>query len=207
MASSLPIGRGMPISRPLMIVLAAAVLAAVGFYATQGGRDTAGVTAPVTEASSSPAPPQAVANSDAGAKSDKSDKSDKTANKSSTHASATKPGAADKSRRATSTTTAGVPRPVQKALHARKLVVLFFHARGPADDRATARAVAAVRGERGTAVFSAPIGRLSDYRGVIGELGISQAPAVVIIGKDRAARVVQGYIDPATLAQDVADAR
>jgi len=102
---------------------------------------------------------------------------------------------------------AGVPPKVQRAINARKQVVLFFYKPGSADDRATARGVAALRGRRGVAVFMDPIGRLAKYRGLIGELGITQAPVVVIVNKDRTARVVEGFVDPATLAQDVADAR
>jgi hypothetical protein len=102
---------------------------------------------------------------------------------------------------------AGVPIAVERALDARKRVVLFFYKPGAADDRATARGVDDLRGTRGLAVFEDPIGRIAKYRGLIGELGIAQAPAVVIVGKDRQARVIQGYVDPATLAQDVADTR
>jgi len=101
----------------------------------------------------------------------------------------------------------GMPPAVARALDARKTVVIFFRGSGSADDRATARAVAGVRGDRGVVVFSDRIGRLGRYRAVVGDLGISQAPAVVIVDRSRSARVVQGYVDPATLAQDVADSR
>ncbi|MEX2023902.1 MAG: hypothetical protein WD993_02350 [Thermoleophilaceae bacterium] len=165
------------ISRPILIALVAAVVAAVAFYATQGGREATDAAAPGAPATTAQSPP---------------------ADKDSTSP------VASRERRKLGK---GVPAPVRRAIAARKLVVLFFYERGAADDRATARGVAALRGRRGVAVFSDPIARLAHYRGVIGELGISQAPAVVIVGRDRAARVIEGYIDPATLAQDVADAR
>jgi hypothetical protein len=101
----------------------------------------------------------------------------------------------------------GVPLAVARALGRRKTVVILFRGSGSADDRATGRAVAALRGQRGVAVFTDEIGRLGRYRAVVGELGISQAPAVVIVDRGRSARVVEGYIDPTTLAQDVADTR
>lgn len=177
----------MPISRPLLIALVAAVVAAVGFYATQGSRNAADDPAPVA---STPAPPAEPA-------------APKAKETRTEVASIAKRAERSRAKREAS---AGVPRPVQRALDARKLVVLFFYKPGSADDQATARGVSALR-SRNVAVFTDPVDRLAKYRKLIGQLGISQAPAVVIIRKDRTARVVQGYIDPATLAQDVADAR
>jgi hypothetical protein len=168
----------MPISRPMLIVLVAAVVALVGFYATQGARQSSDdVSAPVAQAPEVAATPPA--------------------------AKAPAKPKAERKRAGT----AGVPIAVERALDARKRVVLFFYKPGSADDRATGQAVDGLRGTRGLAVFTDPIGRLAKYRGLIGELGIAQAPAVVIVGKDRSARVIQGYVDPATLAQDVADTR
>jgi hypothetical protein len=188
----------MPISRPILIALVAAVVAAVGFYATQGARE-ASDDAP-SEVASNPAPPAAVQDTPpAKAKRDQAPAKEDRASASVAVERADRV----RSRREAA---AGIPLPVQRALDDRKLVILFFYKAGSADDRATGRSVAALRGPR-VAVFSDPVGRLAKYRGLIGQLGISQAPAVVIIRKDRTARVVEGYIDPATLAQDVADAR
>jgi hypothetical protein len=162
----------MPISRPLLIVLAATMLALVGFYATQGSRDASSGGDDAAEVAP-PAPSSDTVRADA----------------------------ADTSKRR------GMPLAVARALNSPKLVVLLLRGSDSADDRAAARAVAGLRGQRGLAVFSDRIGRLGRYRAVVGDLGISQAPAVVIVDRRRSARVVQGYIDPATLAQDVADAR
>lgn len=186
----------MPISRPLLITLIVAVLAVVGFYATQGSRDSTDPVAPVAPAE--PASPAA--------KGDRVATPDRQTAKVDEAAAPEGSGrAGDGSRKASRP--AGVPRPVERALDARKRVVLFFFKPGSADDRATAAGVAALRGQRGVAVFTEPISRLARYRGLIGELGISQAPAIVIVGKNRQARVVEGYVDPASLAQDVADTR
>jgi hypothetical protein len=113
-------------------------------------------------------------------------------------------------------------------------VVLFFFQRGSADDAATAKAVAAVRRRGGAKVFQAPISRLAAYRAVTAGSGVSQAPAVLILRKRTggaqsgssgggrnagrssvgpaperlvSAQLVEGFVDPETLLQQVADAR
>jgi hypothetical protein len=201
----------MPISRPLLIALVAAVVAVFGFYAAQSMRNSTDASAPVVATAPSEAPTDAPeasrpSKSQAPSRSRASSKSSTAHRASATGKSsvARKPRAA---RKPATARAAGVPAPVGRALDARKRIVLFFYKPGSADDRATARAVAELRGQRGLAVFTDPIGRLARYRGVIGELGISQAPAVVIVGRNRTARVIEGYVDPATLAQDVTDAR
>ena len=178
----------MAISRPLQIVLAFCVLALVGFYATQGARQSTG-----DEGADVVTPPPIADNASTGG----AGKPD-----------AVKPDAAKAAeRRREAAERRGMPLPVARALADRKIVVLFFGGAGSTDDRETGRAVAALRGQRGVAVFADRIGRLGRYRAVVGELGISQAPAVVIVDRARSARVVEGYVDPATLAQDVADTR
>ena len=180
----------MAVSRPLLIALVAAVVAVVGFYASQSMRNSTDASAPVIAT----APSEPPATEDASSRAARKPVGESPAGKSPRT-------------RERSPERVGVPGPVGRALDARRQIVLFFYKPGSADDRATARAVADLRGRRGLAVFTDPIGRLARYRGVIGELGISQAPAVVIVGRDRSARVIEGYVDPATLAQDVADAR
>jgi len=173
------------ISRPLLIALAAAIVALVAFYATQSGRTGDDSTAAPAEAPAAPAKPEIAAEAD----------------------TAAKPGTTADAGPAERPADAGVPTPVRRALAGKGKVVLFFFRPGSADDRATGRAVARLRGTPGISVFSAPIGDLFEYRAVVDGLGISQAPAVVIVAGDGSARVVQGYVDPATLAQDVADTR
>lgn len=223
----------MPISRPLLIALAVAVLALVGFYATQGSRDAVD-SAPVAPAV--PAPPaadsgsaadepaadgtkadgpSAVAKVDETAKPAKQPQADKAkpgADKATAKADEAGADAADKADakaksgdRAAARKVSG-PVAVERAIDRKQRVVLFFGTPRGADDRATARAVVAQRG-RGVVVVLEPLANLSRYRDLIGGLGISQAPAVVIVGRDGAARLVEGYVDSATLAQDVADAR
>ena len=100
----------------------------------------------------------------------------------------------------------GVPPKLGKALQAKRTIVLFFR-QSAADDDATAAAVRSVRGTKNVAVFTAPISKVARYRRVINNLGVTQAPAVVIVGKDRKARLLEGYIDPLSLRQQVKDAR
>lgn len=101
---------------------------------------------------------------------------------------------------------AGVPPDVGRALRARRVVVLFF-GQGGADDQATATAVASLRDLKGVAVFTDGIQNLGKYTGVVTGLGVAQAPAVVIVGPRRRARLIEGFIDSGTLTQRVLDAR
>jgi hypothetical protein len=192
----------MPISRPLLIALVAAVLAVVAFYATQGSRDSTG------GAPGAVAPPPTAATDAATARPGDGASPGSQAKHGAAGVAARKADAAQAAvRRRARAERRGMPPTVARALDARKTVVLFFRGSGSADDHATARAVDGLRGQRGVVVLADRIGRLGRYRAVVGELGISQAPAVVIVDRTRAARVVEGYVDPATLAQDVADAR
>ncbi|MEA2178630.1 MAG: hypothetical protein QOG77_1927, partial [Solirubrobacteraceae bacterium] len=45
------------------------------------------------------------------------------------------------------------------------------------------------------------------YGRLLENLGVSQAPAIVVIGRSGKARLVEGYVDGPSLAQVVADAR
>jgi hypothetical protein len=98
------------------------------------------------------------------------------------------------------------PAAVARAIGQRRVVVLAFFQPG-ADDRATASAVSSLRGRRLAAVFTDKIDNVSRYEPVVGALGIHQAPAVVIVDSKRRARVIEGYVDPESLAQEVADVR
>lgn len=178
----------------MLIALVAAVLVLVGFYATQGARDSSGGSDSAAEVAPLPAP--------LGESASRPDAT-RTAKVKQDGAEARR--AAE--RRREQTERRGMPLGMARALEERRIVVLLFRGSDSADDRAAGRAVAALRGQRGLAIFSDRIGRLGRYRAVVGDLGISQAPAVVIVDRGSRARVVQGYVDPATLAQDVADAR
>jgi hypothetical protein len=104
---------------------------------------------------------------------------------------------------------AGLPRPVASALNAGKIVVLFFYEPAASDDQATRAAVRAVR-RAGTggrvALFQDTVSHISSYRRVVGSLGISQSPAMVVIDRNRRAELMQGFVDSGTIQQTVRDA-
>ena len=62
-------------------------------------------------------------------------------------------------------------------------------------------------GDVGAAACSSDtVARISNYRRVVGSLGISQTPAMVVIDKNRNARLFEGYLDAGTIRQSVTDA-
>jgi hypothetical protein len=191
----------------MLIALVAAVLALVGFYATQSARNSSGGSESAAQVTPPPTPPsEPLSRADASSSAEPNAKraeEPQTAKAKQDRAEASR--AAEQRRERAKRR--GMPLGIARALEERRIVVLLFRGSDSADDRAAGRAVTALRGQRGLAVFSDRISRLGRYRAVVGDLGISQAPAVVIVDRGRRARVVQGYVDPATLAQDVADAR
>ena len=102
---------------------------------------------------------------------------------------------------------AGLPRAVAVALAKGQTVVLFLSDGKAADDRSTAKAVAGLKGDvPNVKIFKDRLSRLGSYRAIVGRVGVSQVPAVVIV-RGSQARVVEGYVDPETLRQQVLDAK
>jgi hypothetical protein len=99
-----------------------------------------------------------------------------------------------------------VPNKVDRAIRAHKRVVLFFRQNG-ADDSATARAVSDLRKRTKALVVSDSVNNLASYGEVVQSVGVARAPSVVIIGRTGRAQLIEGYIDPEALAQEVADTR
>jgi hypothetical protein len=56
------------------------------------------------------------------------------------------------------------------------------------------------------AVFRDRVDNLADYGPLAAGLGISRAPSVVVVDRDRRARVLEGYLDRGSLRQAVRDA-
>ena len=95
---------------------------------------------------------------------------------------------------------------MRRALIARRPLVLLFADDAGADDAAARRAVRSLRARRSdVAVFSDEIGEVGRYRDILAGLPISQVPAIVIVPRERRARLVEGFVDEASLRQDVAD--
>lgn len=182
----------MPVSlpRPALLGIAGLVLVMAAFLATRGsggdpggGADAGTTTPPLTS--------QAQLERERAAKG----KADKPASKAA-------PGDNDVG------AVVGVPTRVARALGERKVVVLLFTQRGPADDTATRLAVSQLRKDGSkAAVFTDSIAHLERYRRIVADLGVSQAPSVVIIDRQRRASLHEGYMDDASLRQLVRDAR
>ena len=99
-----------------------------------------------------------------------------------------------------------VPRPVANALAAGNVVVLLLVEPGSAEDEATARSFSAVSRLNGAKAFRAPIAKVGDYAGIVANLGITQAPAVVIVRPDlKAVPPIEGYVESGYLLQQVKD--
>lgn len=194
----------MAVPRPILLAVIGVVLLVATFMATRGSSEkTSSSSAPAAKAPApaAPSPSQAAAPA---AKPSKTASQPKTQS-SSAQASKTKAhgkSAKAPARRASSAS----PAAVERALARHRVVVLAFFQPG-ADDRATRSAVQALSRRHVATVFTERIGRIGRYRSIVGSLGVNQAPAVVIVDQKRHARVVEGYVDAETLAQEVADAR
>lgn len=195
----------MTLPRPVLIALLGLALVAAAFLATRSANDTGGA---VTSTPAVPAPPKAAI----------------PARKPGARKSVPAPGRpADRSRAAGRPATAQKPAarpkpatppsqpakvlPAIRALGRGDVVVFFFTRPGPADDTATRRAVRSLSGEKGVSVFTAGLNELETYRPILSGAGVSQVPAVVVVRAGKKARLIEGFVDSATLRQTVADAR
>jgi hypothetical protein len=99
------------------------------------------------------------------------------------------------------------PRKVARAVREnRRVVILFQNPRG-LDDQATAEAVRALRGQTSAKVFVDDIRSVDRFGPIVEDVGVNQAPSIVIIDRRGKARLIEGFIDSGALAQEVADAR
>jgi hypothetical protein len=100
----------------------------------------------------------------------------------------------------------GLPGNVARALSRGDVVVLLLTQPDGGDDAATRESVRVLRRMRRVTVVADTLDDVGDYSRVVGNLGISQAPATVIVRPDGKAQLVEGYIDAGSLAQQVLDA-
>ncbi|MEX2196429.1 MAG: hypothetical protein WD844_14185 [Thermoleophilaceae bacterium] len=98
----------------------------------------------------------------------------------------------------------GVPAGLEQAIEKGQVAVLAFTQEGGAEDDAVRAAVGSLSG---VPVFVDDVTEIAEYRKVVGELDLDRAPAVVIVRADGKAEVIEGYVDPGSLAQQVEDAR
>lgn len=102
---------------------------------------------------------------------------------------------------------AGLPASVALALAKGQTVVLLLTDGKSADDRSTTNAVRSLKGKAPKAlIVTDRLKNLGSYRAIVSRVGVTQSPSVVILSGSKA-RVVEGYVDPETLLQQVLDAR
>jgi hypothetical protein len=96
----------------------------------------------------------------------------------------------------------------ERAVAQHKKVVIFFKNPRALDDKAVADSVRSLdRKTKNVVVLSDDLRNVDNYGKLLENLGVSQAPAIVIIGRSGKAKLVEGYIDGPSLVQVVADAR
>jgi hypothetical protein len=99
-----------------------------------------------------------------------------------------------------------VPPAVSTALASGNVVVLLFAEKGAADDEAISQRFGALSQLNGVRTFRAGIDEIGRYSGIVARLGVTQAPAIVIVRPDlRAVPPIEGYVDSQFLLQRVKD--
>jgi hypothetical protein len=88
----------------------------------------------------------------------------------------------------------------------KKVVILFTNKRG-LDDRALGPVIRDVDRRTKALVLSDPVDAVDRYGKLVQDLGVSETPSIVIIDSKGKAKLIEGYVDSATLTQAVADAR
>ena len=107
----------------------------------------------------------------------------------------------------------GVPRTnshlkAERAVADHKKVVIFFQNPRALDDKAVADSVRSLdRRTKNVVVLSDDLRNVDNYGKLLENLGVNQAPAIVVIGRSGKAQLVEGYVDSTSLVQVVADAR
>jgi hypothetical protein len=188
----LPTAPRIDLPRPALIAALGVFVLLATFLVTKAG-DSVG-----TAAAPAPAPAKTAA-------------APKKTTTATAHAKPAKPAKPDKPAQPAVAAGAGLPRDVAHALNSEKVVVLFFYEPAAADDQATRTAVKAVQSAAPAAargrvrLFQDKVARISHYRRVVGSLGISQSPAMVVIDRSRKAQLLQGYLDAGTIRQTVRD--
>ena len=101
----------------------------------------------------------------------------------------------------------GLPRPVQKAIDDKRVLVLLFWNPKSADDRAVKRAVAkADRWSGDVFVRTADVKSVSRYGKITRGAAVGQSPTVVVVDRNRKAENLVGYVDTRSVDQAVLDA-
>jgi hypothetical protein len=101
----------------------------------------------------------------------------------------------------------GLPAPVQKALDAKKTVVILFWNRRAVDDRSVKASVDRLPRRHGkVAVFTDRVKHLSRYTRITAATSVTQTPALVFVNRKGQAELQTGYLDYQTIQQYVLNA-
>jgi hypothetical protein len=104
-----------------------------------------------------------------------------------------------------------IPRDIQDAHKSGDTVALLIYRRGGIDDKAVHEASSVLSAMPDVAFFAAPTTKVARYSAITGPLGVSHAPALVVIppahGATAPATVSYGFHLPSQLRQAVIDAR
>ena len=96
----------------------------------------------------------------------------------------------------------------ERAVADNRKVVIFFQNPKGIDDKAVAQSVRSLdRRTKSVVVLTDDVRNADRYGSMVEDLGVNQAPAIVVIGRSGKASLIEGYIDAESLVQVVADAR
>jgi hypothetical protein len=118
---------------------------------------------------------------------------------------------------ATAAVAAPAGRPLPKAVEAAyakgETIALLIYRSGGIDDRKVAEAASVLTALPGVAFFDAPVGKVADYSAITGPLGLSGAPALIVVsprdlngGGAAPATITYGFQSAEDIEQAVIDA-
>jgi hypothetical protein len=115
----------------------------------------------------------------------------------------------------TAVQTKGLPRGIVRALANRQVFAIGVFdtketrwARMAADDRRVRRELSKANTYGGKVVVTqSSLGKLNKLNAIVGDLGVTQTPSVVVVDRNRKAVVLTGYVERNTINQAIADAR
>jgi hypothetical protein len=100
-----------------------------------------------------------------------------------------------------------LPRRVQAALDADRVVALLFWSPRAADDRAVRSELARVDRHDGKVVVHAvPMKRFADYQKITRGAVVEQSPTVVVVDREQKVETLVGFVDSVSIDQAVTDA-
>jgi hypothetical protein len=99
------------------------------------------------------------------------------------------------------------PQRLARAVKDHRKALLFFHQERGLDDKATAESVRATDRRTKALVLTDDVRNSKRYGELVEDLGVTQAPSIVIVDRDGKAHLIEGYVDSGTLVQELSDAR